>query len=82
MIRNPRLRRTLIIAAGAIVVSAWAAVAATLLLFEPSFALRTGIVVAAALLTEVIFWIGAAYLGITMFDRLRIWRRKPRTEGD
>ncbi|MBY8822339.1 hypothetical protein [Sphingomonas colocasiae] len=78
MIRNPRLRRGLIIAAGAVILSAWAMVAATIWLFEPSVALRTGIVLAAALLTEAIFWLGAAYLGVTMFDRFRIWRRKPR----
>lgn len=78
MIRNARLRHGLIIAAGTIVISAWIAVAATIWLLEPSVALRTGIVLAAALLTEAIFWLGAAYLGVTLFDRLRIWRRKPR----
>jgi len=82
MISNSRLRRGLVIAAGTILLSAWAAVAAMLLLFEPSVALRTGILLAAALFTEAIFWLGAAYLGITIFDRFRIWRRKPNARRD
>lgn len=82
MIRNPRLRRGLIIAAGAILVSAWAAVAVTLFLFEPGVALKAGILMGAALLTELIFWVGAVFLGVTIFDRFRLWRHKPPANPD
>lgn len=78
MIRNPRLRRSVAIAAVAIVVLAWMGVAVTLFLFEPNVATRAAILVAAAVLTELMIWAGAAFLGVTMFDRFRVWRRKPR----
>ncbi len=78
MIRNPRLRRSVAIAAVAIVIIAWTGVAVTLSLLEPNVATRAAILVAAAVLTELMIWAGAAFLGVTMFDRFRVWRRKPR----
>lgn len=78
MIRNPRLRRSVAIAAVAIVILAWTGVAVTLFLFEPNVATRAAILVAAAVLTELMIWAAAAFLGVTMFDRFRVWRRKPR----
>lgn len=78
MIRNPRLRRSVAIAAAAIVILAWTGVAATFFLFEPDVAARAAILAAAAVLTELMFWVGAAFLGVTIFDRFRVWGRKPR----
>lgn len=82
MIRNSRLRRITAIAAITIVILAWTGVAVTLLLFEPNVATRATILVAAAILTELMLWVGAAFLGVTLFDRFRLWRRKPRTAPD
>jgi NhaP-type Na+/H+ or K+/H+ antiporter len=82
MIRNPRLRRSVAIAAVATVILTWTGVAVTLFLFEPNVATRAAILVAAAVLTELMVWVGAAFLGVTLFDRFRLWRRKPRTTPD
>jgi len=82
MIRNSRLRRITAIAAITIVILAWTGVAVTLLLFEPNVATRATILVAAAILTELMLWVGAAFLGVTLFDRFRLWRRKPGTAPD
>lgn len=64
--------------AGAAVIAAWAAVAIAYFFFEPSLALWTGLVTAAALSMEGFFWVGAGVLGWSflagrraMLERLR-----------
>ena len=49
--------------AGLMVVATWAAAAVAYFFFEPSLALWTGLVTAAALSLEGFFWVGAGVLG-------------------
>lgn len=49
--------------AGAVVVVAWGAAAVAYFFFEPSLALWTGLVTAAAVSLEAFFWVGAGVLG-------------------
>jgi hypothetical protein len=49
--------------AGFVVVATWAAAAVAYFFFEPSLALWTGLVTAAALSLEAFFWVGAGVLG-------------------
>jgi hypothetical protein len=58
-----KARWIILIAAGLIVVAAWAAVAAAYFFFDPSLALWTALVTAAALSLEGFFWVGAGVLG-------------------
>ena len=64
--------------AGAAVALTWGAVAAAYFFFEPSLALWTGLITAAALSLEAFFWVGAGVLGWSflagrrqMLERLR-----------
>jgi hypothetical protein len=58
-----RVRWIILIAAGLITVLAWAALGIAYAFFEPSLALWTGLVTAAALSLEGFFWVGAGVLG-------------------
>jgi hypothetical protein len=58
-----KLRWILLAGAGALVVATWAALAIAYFFFEPSLALWTGLVTAAALSLEGFFWLGAGVLG-------------------
>ncbi len=49
--------------AGFAVLASWAAAAIAYVFFEPSLALWTGLVTAAALSLEAFFWVGAGVLG-------------------
>lgn len=64
--------------AGAILAAAWAAVAVAYFFLEPSLALWTGLVTAAAISLEGFFWVAAGVLGWSflagrraMLERLR-----------
>jgi hypothetical protein len=57
------LRWVLLAVAGALVVGTWGVAAAAYFFFEPSLALWTGLVTAAALSLEAFFWVGAGVLG-------------------
>lgn len=58
-----RIRWIILIAAGLVVVAAWTALGVAYFFFEPSLALWTGLVTAAALSLEGFFWLGAGVLG-------------------
>jgi hypothetical protein len=58
-----KARWIILIAAGLIVVVAWAALAVAYFFFDPSLALWTALVTAAALSLEGFFWVGAGVLG-------------------
>jgi len=58
-----KARWIILVAAGLIVVAAWAAVAVAYFFFDPSLALWTALVTAAALSLEGFFWVGAGVLG-------------------
>ncbi len=58
-----KLRWIILSLAGALVVACWAAVAIGYFFFEPSLAVWTGLVTAAALSLEGFFWVGAGVLG-------------------
>ena len=58
-----RLRWIILAVAGAVVAAAWAALAVAYFFFEPSLAVWTGLVTAAALSLEGFFWVGAGVLG-------------------
>jgi hypothetical protein len=58
-----KARWIVLIAAGLIVVAAWAAVAVAYFFFDPGLALWTALVTAAALSLEGFFWVGAGVLG-------------------
>jgi len=58
-----------------IVVLAWTGALLAFLLLQPTLAQWTLIVTAAAIVSEVALWIGVALLGLTAFNRFRIWAR-------
>jgi hypothetical protein len=58
-----RVRWIILGLAGLVVVATWAAAAIAYFFFEPSLALWTGMVTAAALSLEAFFWVGAGVLG-------------------
>ena len=58
-----KARWIVLLAAGLIVVAAWAAVAVAYFLFDPSLALWTALVTAAAVSLEGFFWVCAGVLG-------------------
>ncbi len=58
-----KLQWLILAGAGALVVASWTAAAAAYFFFEPSIALWTGLVTAAALSLEAFFWVGAGVLG-------------------
>ncbi len=58
-----KARWIILIAAGLIVVAAWAAVAVAYFFFDPSLAVWTALVTVAALSLEGLFWVGAGVLG-------------------
>ncbi len=58
-----KLRWMILLVAGLIVAAAWAALAIAYFFFEPSLAVWTALVTAAALSLEGFFWLGAGVLG-------------------
>jgi hypothetical protein len=58
-----KARWIILCAAGLIVVAAWAAVGVAYFFFDPSLALWTGLVTAAAFSLEGFFWVAAGVLG-------------------
>lgn len=58
-----RLRWIILAVVGALVSAIWAALAVAYFFFEPSLAVWTGLVTAAALSLEGFFWVGAGVLG-------------------
>lgn len=58
-----KARRIVLSIAGAVVVAAWSAVAAAYFFFDPSLAVWTGLVTAAAISLEAFFWVGAGVIG-------------------
>jgi hypothetical protein len=58
-----------------VIVLVWAGAFLALLLFRPNLAQWTAIVTVCALISEAAMWAGVALLGLTAFDRFRIWAR-------
>lgn len=64
------------IAAGiAIVALAWIGVIVAATMFDVSRETKLVLVLGAALLTEVVLWVGGALLGIAAFQKVRGWMR-------
>lgn len=53
----------------------WIGAVLALLLLDPTIAQWTLIVTGSAIVSEIAMWIGVALLGLTAFDRFRIWSR-------
>lgn len=79
-----QVRWIILIAAGLVVVAAWAALAIAYFFFEPSLALWTALVTAAALSLEGFFWVGAGVLGWSFLAgrRAMLQRLKQRFFGE
>jgi hypothetical protein len=73
------VKRLAACAAVALLGITWLAVLVIGLFFEPSKAAWFAIVTAAAIATEVAFWLGATIAGITVFAKLRARLRLRRT---
>lgn len=68
-------RRTAAIALVGLCAISWIALGLTVL-FDGPKALLIGVVIAAAVSTEALFWVGGALLGWTAFaNRARLWKR-------
>ena len=59
------------IGCAAIVILAWAGVLTATLLFNVEGSIKVAMVVGAAILTEIMLWVGGAILGITAFQKIR-----------
>ena len=79
-----QVRWIILIAAGLVEVAAWAALAIAYFFFEPSLALWTALVTAAALSLEGFFWVGAGVLGWSFLAgrRAMLQRLKQRFFGE
>ena len=75
--------KKLLIGAGlvGIVILAWTGALVAFLLIKPTLAQWTLIVTAAAIVSEVAMWIGVALVGLTAFERFRIWSRLRKTRN-
>lgn len=78
-----KARWIVLIVAGLIVVATWAAVAVGYFFFDPSLALWTALVTAAALSLEGFFWVCASVLGWSFLAarRAKLQRLKQRFFG-
>lgn len=64
------------IAAGLVIVAlAWAGVILSATVFAVNQETKLLLVVGAALLTEIVLWVGGALLGIATFQKVRRWTR-------
>ena len=83
-----KARWIILIVAGLVVVAAWTALAMAYFFFDPSLALWTGLVTAAALSLEGFLWVGAGVLGWSFLAgrraTLQRWKQRffgPGTNG-
>jgi hypothetical protein len=75
-----KLRWIILAFAGVVVVSAWAALAVAYFFFEPTLAVWTALVTAAAVSLEGFFWVAAGVLGWSILAGRRAllsrWKRR------